>query len=182
MLCVSQVFSFLSASATHRCRRPSEFRTVQWVPNVERPGHIGNGHIQSQAKAENLDLISSWWLNFFMSSTAWYCQPSPGRVHKGSIQGPWHPCGIQQAVPGMDSESCHSTTGAGILGSHRCVDSWCSLFCLQFPARQIACFYRCLTNSGHLIPQLLLPCWLSPPHPLLLIVSRDTFTGISKGH
>lgn len=30
---------------------------------------------------------------------------------------------FQQAVPGMDSESCHYTPGAGIPGCHRCVDS-----------------------------------------------------------
>lgn len=90
---------------------------------------------------------------------------------------------IQQVVAGgMDFESCHYTTRAGILECHRCIDNWLSLFCLQFPAQQIACFCRCLTNSGHLIPQLPPSCCFHPPHPLVTMVSKDTFTSIRKGH
>lgn len=74
------------------------------------------------------------------------------------------------------------STRAGIPGCHRCIGNWLSLFCLQFPAHQIACFCRCLTNSGHLIPQLPPACCVYPPHPLVTTASKDTFTSISKGH
>lgn len=140
---------------------------------------------RGQVIAENLELTCSWWLWTSSCSSAgeklsaklW---PHGQRTHPIALA---LFCSIQQVAPrGMDFESCHYTTEAGIPGCHRCIDNWLSLFCLQFSAQQIACFCRCLTNSGHLIPQLPPSCCFHPPHPLVTTVSKDTFTSIRKGH